>query len=152
MSGRRDGSSVAGQPPFIRHGGSGDLEVVLELWHAAGSVPTATDTVEALGELLRHDPLALLVAELDGAIVGSLIVAWDGWRGSFYRLAVRPDQRRRGFGSRLVAAGEEQLLQRGAVRVNVIATTDPLPVGFWEAAGYARQPGQLRLIRDFPPR
>jgi predicted MFS family arabinose efflux permease len=38
--------------------------------------------------LLNADPEALLVAEVDGVVVGSLIAAWDGWRGSFYRLAV----------------------------------------------------------------
>lgn len=30
-------------------------------------------------------------------MVGSLIAAWDGWRGSFYRLAVLPERRREGL-------------------------------------------------------
>ena len=32
----------------------------------------------------------LLGAERDHHIVGTLIVAWDGWRGNMYRLAVLP--------------------------------------------------------------
>jgi ribosomal protein S18 acetylase RimI-like enzyme len=42
-------------------------------------------------------PGALLVAEIDGVLAGSLIAAWDGWRGSFYQPAVSPEHRRRGL-------------------------------------------------------
>jgi hypothetical protein len=74
----------------IRTGRRDDVEAVLELWLAAGSVPTPTDSREALLVLLAHDEEALVVAEAGGALAGSLIVAWDGWRGSFHRLAVSP--------------------------------------------------------------
>jgi ribosomal protein S18 acetylase RimI-like enzyme len=54
--------------------------------------------------LLDTDPEALLVVESDG-IVGSLIVAWDGWWGSFYRLSVHPDRRRQGIATALLHEG-----------------------------------------------
>jgi GNAT superfamily N-acetyltransferase len=81
----------------IRVGGRADLAAVVALWRAAESVPTATDTKDALAALLARDPGSLLIAETDGVVVGSLIAAWDGWRGSFYRLAVDPGWRRRGI-------------------------------------------------------
>ncbi len=43
----------------------------------------------------------------DGAIVATLIAAWDGWRGNMYRLAVAPELRREGIARTLVEAGEE---------------------------------------------
>jgi beta-N-acetylhexosaminidase len=61
---------------------------VLAVWRKAGSVPGATYSEEALAQLLEASPDGLLVAELDGELVGTLIAAWDGWRGNLYRLAV----------------------------------------------------------------
>ncbi len=78
----------------IRSAGEEDIASVLDLWAAAGSPPSVSDSPDGLARLLGADPQALLVAELDGVLVGSLIAAWDGWRGSFYRLAVSPEHRR----------------------------------------------------------
>jgi ribosomal protein S18 acetylase RimI-like enzyme len=79
-------------PLVFRSATDRDIEQVLALWNAAGSIETVTDTREGVLGLLDADPEALLVAESDEReIVGSLIAAWDGWRGSFYRLAVHPE-------------------------------------------------------------
>ena len=63
-------------------------------------------SLDGLTRLLAADPQALLVAELDGVVAGSLIAAWDGWRGSFYRLAVSPEHRRKGLATMLLREGE----------------------------------------------
>lgn len=123
---------------------------MLELWRAARSVPTPTDRGESLLTLLAHDPEALLLAEAGAIVVGSLIVAWDGWRGSFYRLAVRPDHRRRRLATDLVRTGEERLRRRGAVRLTaIVARDEAVALQLWERLGYTWQPGHLRFIRDF---
>jgi ribosomal protein S18 acetylase RimI-like enzyme len=110
---------------------------VLELWHAAETYPSATDDQEGVDALLAHDAEALLVAEVDGDIVGALIAAWDGWRGNMYRLAVAPAHRRAGLATELVRAGERRLRERGARRVTaLIAKEDTAAVALWQAAGY----------------
>lgn len=115
-------------------------------------MPTPTDTHESLAALIAFDPDALLVAETDGFLVGSLIAAWDGWRGSFYRLAVRPGERRRGLARQLVDVGEERLRRRGAVRLNAIAVFEETAAkGFWEERGYVWEEGQARFVRDLVP-
>lgn len=122
---------------------------MLDLWRLAGSVPTVTDTGEALCDLIAADPGALLVAETSRGLVGSLIAAWNGWRGSFYRLAVHPAELRRGIATDLLHEGERRLRARGAVRVDVIAVAREEPaIGFWSAAGYERHPEQTRFVRD----
>ena len=127
-----------------------DIEQVLALWNAAGSAETVTDTLEGVLGLLNADPEALLVAESDGGeIVGSLIASWDGWRGSFYRLAVHPDQRRQGIATALLREGERLLLARGAARLTAIVTDDaPDAMSFWTATGYERQQSRARFVRN----
>jgi ribosomal protein S18 acetylase RimI-like enzyme len=96
----------------IRSATEQDVEAVLCLWDAAGAPPSVTDTREGLPWLLASDGDALLVAEDEGTLVGSLIAGWDGWRGSFYRLAVHPDWRRRGIATVLLREGESRLRAR----------------------------------------
>jgi len=86
----------------IRPAVAADIPAMLSLWaeSAAGAGPT--DTSPALERLLSDQSGALLLA-FDGArIVGTVIAAWDGWRGNIYRLVVAPGHRRRGIGRRLV--------------------------------------------------
>ena len=90
---------------------------------------------------------AVLVAQVYGAVVAALVAAFDGWRGNMYRLAVAPAFRRRGLGSRLVAAGEAQLRELGAPRVTALVAFDDVGArGFWEAVGYAADPVMGRMV------
>jgi ribosomal protein S18 acetylase RimI-like enzyme len=125
---------------------------VLDLWAAAGSPPSVTDSLDGLTRLLAADPQALLVAELGGGdvLAGSLIAAWDGWRGSFYRLAVAPEHRREGLARMLLREGERRLRARGAARLTaIVADDDQTAMSFWRAAGYERQQHRARFVR--PP-
>src|SRR5437016_4711253 len=142
---------------LIRAGGAEDLEAVLELWRRSCALPSVTDDLQSLRALLLADAGALLVAEAPAGaasgreeVVGSLIAAWNGWRGSFYRLAVRPDHRRRGLGRRLVREGEKRLRERGAARLDaIVAADEAAATGFWEALGYERQRDRVRFVQNF---
>lgn len=121
---------------------------MLGLWVAAGGQPSVGDTREGLSRLLAANPDALLLAESDGAVVGSLIAAWDGWRGSFYRLAVHPELRRQGLARAMLREGERRLRERGAARLTaIVIDEDPVAMEFWRAAGYQRQPRRARFVR-----
>ncbi|HET7445667.1 MAG TPA: GNAT family N-acetyltransferase [Solirubrobacterales bacterium] len=134
----------------IRTASVADLPAVLGLWSQERSGhASVADRREAVELLLERDPDALLVAEVEDEIVAALIAAWDGWRGNMYRLAVRPDRRRRGIGRALVRAGEESLRRRGAVRVTaLVAFEDEVAGGFWDAAGYPPDQAIGRRVRN----
>lgn len=132
----------------IRSATNEDIPSVLLLWRTADAVPVVGENPEGLSALLATDGEALIVAEASGELVGSLIAAWDGWRGSFYRLAVRPERRREGLGTALLREGERRLRGRRAARLTaIVADDDPGALEFWLAAGYARQSHRARFIR-----
>lgn len=100
--------------------------------------------------LLEHDEGCLLVAERTGRVVGSLVAAWDGWRGILYRLAVAPDHRgHRASPVTFVRAGERHLRAPGARRVSaLVAREDAAAVGLWAACGYRADVRVGRFTRN----
>jgi ribosomal protein S18 acetylase RimI-like enzyme len=115
---------------------------------AAGSPPSVTDSAEHVGAIVASDHAWLFVAEEDGRVAGTLIAAWDGWRGSLYRLAVLPECRRRRIASALVAAGEDRLRAAGARRLAAIVLQESAEAaGFWAAAGYEHQVEAGRYVK-----
>jgi ribosomal protein S18 acetylase RimI-like enzyme len=134
----------------IRIATAADVEAVLDLWGVARTEHAVTeDRPEGVRLLIETDPEALLVAVVDGAVVGALIAAWDGWRGNIYRLAIDPAHRRGGIGMRLVRAGEESLKRRGAKRVTaLVAYEDERAAAFWDEAGYPLDSEIGRRVRN----
>jgi ribosomal protein S18 acetylase RimI-like enzyme len=121
---------------------------VLELWREARGALGKNDDPEALAALIERDDEALFVAELDGRIVGSLIAAWDGWRGNMYRLTVHPGHRRQRLAHRLVATGEERLRAIGARRISALVwEADRRAARAWLAAGYEHDEGTGRFVK-----
>lgn len=136
----------------VRAAGPEDIAAVLSFWRDAAA-PTTTDDPDGIGALLERDPGALLVAVAgsSGRIVGTVIAAWDGWRGSVYRIAVAPAYRREGLGRRLLVEAENRLRRVGARRMHAIVVgTDPQALGFWESSDWDLQDSQLRFTRGSP--
>jgi ribosomal protein S18 acetylase RimI-like enzyme len=131
----------------LRSAVQADLLAVLRLWGAADAEPTHTDDIESLRALLQQDPDSLVVAELDGQLVGSVIAAWDGWRGSIYRLAVVPSARRRGLGRRLLSNAQARLDGLGARRLQAtVVQNDDQAMAFWRASGWEEQSQRRRFV------
>jgi ribosomal protein S18 acetylase RimI-like enzyme len=132
----------------IRSAAPQHFPALLALWRGAGTAPGVSDSEQGLRLLLDSDSHALLVAESGGAVIGSLIAAWDGWRGNFYRLAVHPEHRRMGVARALLEEGERRLHAHGALRLSAIVdASDAGALELWRSAGYEHQPQQVRLVK-----
>jgi ribosomal protein S18 acetylase RimI-like enzyme len=134
----------------IRSARPEDFPAILDIWErfrsAAASVP---DDDAALATLAHRDPEALLVAEEGGRIVGTVIAAWDGWRGGMYRLSVVSERRRQGIALQLVREGQDRLRAKGARRISVlVAADDEAAASLWRAAGYAVDRNVERFVTN----
>ena len=138
----------------IRAATTEDIPAVLALWSEATVEPSATDDADGVATLLGVDPESLLLAIADdGTLVGTVIAAWDGWRGTMYRLAVLPALRRQGIAGQLVEEGERRLRAKGARRFHLIVVAGEAPAqAFWTAVGYERQQDRLRYVKTFARR
>jgi len=131
-----------------------ECPAVLALWQRAGAIPSPTDTLVELEQLIAHQDDGLLVAveDEDGVIVGSVIGGWDGWRGNIYRLAVAPEARRHGLARRLVDDAVRALRVRGARRISALVERhEAHAVGFWDSLGdqgWRRDERMLRYIKN----
>jgi ribosomal protein S18 acetylase RimI-like enzyme len=137
--------------PFeLRAASVADVDEVLELWReAAENDGRPADTREAVLALVRRDRDALILAERNGELVGSVVAGWDGWRYHLYRLAVRPSWRRRGVATALLDAAEARFMALGATRADamVLARND-LGQRLWQARGYREQEDWRRWIKE----
>ncbi|MFF5023099.1 GNAT family N-acetyltransferase [Streptomyces collinus] len=125
-----------------------DLDDVLAFWRTAAEGTSISDDRAGLERLLERDPEALILAEREGRLAGTVIAGFDGWRCHLYRLAVRPELRRQGIGSALLAAAEERFVRLGGRRGDaMVLVRNERAQHAWRAAGYAPEERWRRWVK-----
>lgn len=88
-----------------------DAHPVLELWERI--LPQKTEGLELLTEQLSKDSDLVLVAELDGELVGTIVGTVSDQVALVHRIAVSPNHRGQGIGKELLHTLEKRFYSRG---------------------------------------
>ncbi|MCY3911815.1 MAG: GNAT family acetyltransferase [Chloroflexi bacterium] len=119
-----------------------DFDQVAALWREIFAYDSPHNAPELVIEkkLEQRDGL-FFVARLGQSVVGTVMAGYDGHRGWIYSLAVLPDYRGIGIGSRLLRHAEARLAGLGCIKVNLqIVECNEAAVGFYERLGYDIEP------------
>lgn len=132
----------------LRTATAADADDVLAFWKEAAEGTSISDDRDGVLRLVDRDPGALILAETDGLLVGSVIAGYDGWRCSLYRLAVLPSHRRRGVSGALLGAAEERFAALGGRRGDaMVLEANERAQHAWAAAGYRREDHWRRWVK-----
>ena len=132
----------------IRAASPDDLDTVLAFWKTAAEGTSISDDRSGVERLVARDAEALILAERDGELVGTVIAGFDGWRCHLYRLAVHPDHRRQGIGSALLRAADERFVRLGGRRGDaMVLTHNETAHHAWRAAGYTPEEHWRRWVK-----
>lgn len=134
---------MAGDPIRVVPLRPGDYDRIVEVWRSAGLHfrPRGRDSRRNLEDQLRRNKGLYLGASKGDRLVGVVLATDDTRKGWINRLAVMPEYRRHGVGSRLVRAAERALAGRG---IDIIAAhvdlDNPRSLRFFRELGYATYP------------
>jgi hypothetical protein len=118
-----------------------DIESVVALWTRCGLVREWNDPHADIALARSSANATILVARLDGAIVGAVMVGHDGHRGWFYYLGIDPAMQGRGYGRLITEAGEHWLSALGVAKAMLMVRQDNAAVhAFYQSLGYFDQP------------
>jgi ribosomal protein S18 acetylase RimI-like enzyme len=103
-----------------------DYEKTVNLWQSMdkGVRLSRSDVPDELKKKLERDPDLFLIAEENGALVGTVIGGFDGRRGMVYHLAVAASHRRRGIAQQLMTELEKRLVAKGCIRCYLLVHAD----------------------------
>ena len=119
-----------------------DREQVISLWRTVFGYETAHNEPSlAIAKKLEASDHLFFVAEAKGKLVGTAMAGYDGHRGWLYAIAVHPNCRRTGLGSRLVRHAEQALVSVGCMKVNLqLLATNEATAAFYKSIGYTVEP------------
>ena len=133
MSGARNANGIE-----IRPYRESDQDAVVALWRACGLVRPWNDPVRDIHRKLRVQRDLFLVGSLDGRVVATMMVGYEGHRGWVNYLAVAIDCRKQGLGRLLMDQAEARLRAMGCPKINLqIRRSNADVVAFYRSIGYA---------------
>ncbi len=136
----------------IRPYADSDQTAVISLWQDCGLIVPWNDPVMDIARKISVNPDWFLVGEAGRHIIASVMVGYDGHRGWINYLAIAPDQRRRGFGEKLMQRAESLLLEQRCPKINLqIRAGNSEVIEFYKAQGFSEDNTVglgKRLIKD----
>lgn len=129
-----------------------DEDAVVALWQECGLTRPWNDPRKDIARKLALQPELFLVGAIDGNIVATTMVGYDGHRGWVYYLAVARAHRQQALGRALMNKAESLLLELGCPKLNLqIRTSNAEVIAFYRSLGYQQDDAVSfgkRLISD----
>jgi ribosomal protein S18 acetylase RimI-like enzyme len=125
-----------------------DGDVAATLWRDVDLVRAWNDPDGDFRSAIAGATSAVLGAEIDGVLVGTVMVGFDGHRGWLYYVAVAPIAQRRGVGTELTRRAEQWLKERGAHKVQLMVRRgNDAPRLFYTELGY--EPSDVTVFQKW---
>ena len=113
-----------------------DEEAVIALWRECAMLRWS-DPRKDIARKLRVNPEWFLVGEIDGRLVATCVVGYEGHRGWINLLAVAPEHQKDGHGRALMAEAERILRGVGCAKINLqVRATNTKVIAFYERLGF----------------
>jgi ribosomal protein S18 acetylase RimI-like enzyme len=110
---------------------------VVELWRKCCLVVPQNDPVEDIQKKVDFQPELFFVALLEGRVIGSVMVGYEGHRGWINYLAVLPEYQKQGYGRKLVERSILELEKIGCLKVNLqVRKTNLSVIDFYKHLGF----------------
>lgn len=112
-----------------------DYDQVFALWSGIKGfgIRAVDDSEEGINRFLLRNPDLSVVAEDNGAVIGSILCGHDGRRGTLYHVCVAEEYRKHGVGHEMVLEVVSRLRKEGINKVNLIAfRNNLLGNNFWQ--------------------
>ena len=121
---------------IVRYG-SEYRDAIVDLWRKCSLVVPQNDPVEDIQRKIVFQPELFFVALLDGKVIGSVMVGYEGHRGWLNYMAVLPEHQRRGYGRRLVEKAVDELKKLDCLKVNLqVRRSNVSVVEFYKHLGF----------------
>lgn len=113
------------------------LNDVVDLWKKCNLVVPQNDPIRDIQKKVEFQPELFLIGLLDGKVISSIMVGYEGHRGWINYLAVTPEFQRRGYGRQLVQKGIDELRKMGCLKVNLqVRNTNVAVINFYKQLGF----------------
>ena len=114
-----------------------DQDALVNLWKECKLTVPWNDPHKDIQRKLKVDPDLLLVGELSGSIIASVMGGYDGHRGWINYLAVATQHRRKGYARAIMEHVEMCLKRKGCPKINLqVRESNTDIIAFYEAIGY----------------
>jgi ribosomal protein S18 acetylase RimI-like enzyme len=124
--------------PLIRTYRPDDRDALIALWVACELTRPWNDASRDIERKLSRDPENLLVLESEGAILGSVMVGYEGHRGWINYLAVHPSRQRQGLARQLMDEAERRLRGLGCAKINLqVRSSNSSALSFYSQIGFS---------------
>ncbi len=127
-------------------------DALVLLWQECGLTKHWNDPHKDIERKLKDPVGGLFVVRDQESLVASVMLGYDGHRGSVYYLAVHPSYQGRGLGRLLMAYCDTFLLALECPKINLYVRDSNLKVlGFYDHLDYVVDPSVVlgrRLIAD----